>query len=484
MPPKTRVISGHDFVIEDEVVKGAKRRKTEDEPNDAAPLVFRFSCQLESFETHGIRSSTILSLKSSKEKPRGHQQRPGGMFGAGTQGRTVFLSSNYFILNRDPKIVFHRYSITISPEAKGKKLAQVIKDALALPQFHALRPGIVSDFLAFLLSTQSLPDSLLKVSVPYKIDHEGKDLNDGKYSTEARSSSNTKDASEVDNPFGSREYSVRFEFIPKVGDTELQESSADQGDLPIVRDLDMILGHFRKSSPNIAIIGKRKVFQLNDPDAVVRQLSALLDARRGYFSSVRPLTAETSVNVNVSYGTFFRERWLHSWLRLMEDHPQVRATGIPGYLKGLRVQLMHLDSKNILRTITGYASPGQGQGYEAHPPGVAVYRAGPQGVEFFEYKSTKPIMGLEDMENARKGILTPHDHRKCGCDGSYISVYDYFKRSIIFCLMFYLVHSTDFSKNTQNIAFWTIYPFLTSEIHNIPCIYRQMPAKWLSNRQS
>lgn len=315
----------------------------------------------------------------------------------------------------------------------------MIKDALALPEFDDLRPGIVSDFAAVLISPHSLPDNLLKVSVPYQKERSGKDSEDAKPPSNARNPSDAEDPSDVEDLANRNGYYVKFDFKREVDDfsvRNIQESTADQGNLPLVQDLDIILGHHRKSSSDITMIGKRKAFQmqnqwradgtpLKDPK---QQNLALLLALRGFFSSVRLSTDEILVNVNVSHGTFYLQNDLQSMFALIRNHPQVHATKIPGLLKGLRVQLTHLEPKEVFRTILGFAAPGQGNGCEPHPPKVSAIGAKPREVKFFEYKSTKPAMRDKDKEKAKNGELTAHDPSQCGCDGSYISVHDYFKR--------------------------------------------------------
>lgn len=114
---------------------------------------------------------------------------------------------------------------------------------------------------------------------------------------------------------------------------------------------------------------------------------------------------------------------------MVRERADVHTTKIPGLLKGLQVGLRHIGPKRVIRTISGYAFPGQGSGSDAHPPRVLMLGAGPKSVEFFEYKSTKPIMRQIDKDKAKNGHLTAHNIDLCGCDGSYISVFDYFSRS-------------------------------------------------------
>lgn len=350
--------------------------------------------------------------------------------GVGSQGKIVSLATNYFRLNVEPGWKLHHYSIKVWPEAKGRKLAQMIKDALLLPDFAEVGPGIVSDFAAVLISQQELPDELLKVSVPYKKNTSTEESNDTSLSNDAK---DTKDAEAPDR------YYVKFDLVRIVdltNEADLQETSPDQETLPIVQDLDIVLGHHRKFSSNISMIGKRRAFQKTIPvggssflSADHTQETALLLAVRGYFSSVRLSTTGILVNVNVTHGAFYIPRALQDWLSMVRGHAQVHTTKIPGLLKGLQVGLRHLRQKRVIKTISGYASPGQGNGFEAHPPRVSKLGAGPRDVMFFEYKSTKPILDQIDKDKAKKGHLTAHNIHLCGCDGSYISVFDYFSRS-------------------------------------------------------
>lgn len=184
------------------------------------------------------------------------------------------------------------------------------------------------------------------------------------------------------------------------------------------------------------MIGKRRAFYMGNPGRQGLFLGATMDeallvAVRGYFSSVGLSTNETLVNINVTHGAFYLKRELSAWWNLVQQHSQVHSTKLPGLLKGLRVELRHLQNGPVVKTISGLAALRQGAGHEFHPPIVPAPAAGPQHVEFFEYKSKKPTMGHKDKEAASKGRLASHDLRHCGCDGSYVSVSDYFKKRML-----------------------------------------------------
>ena len=418
-------------------------------------------------EKQSISNATHRDSNAGPAEPTHlkHQARPDPVVSKAV-GTKVSLSTNHFKLTIKPGLVLHRYSIKVWPEAKGRKLSQMIKDALDLPEFDLLRPLIVSDFAACLLLPQSLPDHLLTVSVPYQKDSSAQNPDD------ANSSSNTKTSNDAEDPGDFSRYQVKFDFIRGVDfhrALEVEERSADQGTLSIVQDLDIVLGHHRKSSPDITMIGKRKAFQLFNPRTDETHLArpankarALLVALRGYFSSVRLSTNGILVNVNVSHGPFYCERDLLVLYNLILNRPQVHVSKIAGLLRGLRVELKHLKPKEIIRTVSGFAYPGQGNGYEVHPPRVTTSRvatsgAWPREVEFFEYRSTKPTMGSKDKERAKEGRLIAHDLGRCGCDGSYITVYDYFRRSTSDHLFSWSAQ-TDFHQNTHLILFLRACP--------------------------
>ena len=173
-------------------------------------------------------TNIISQAGPSRDVDQQQPKRPGG---SGTQGSPAFLSTNYFKLVVKEGLKLYRYSVKVSPEAKGRKLAQMIKDALDLPEFYGYRPGLFSDFAAVLLSPEQLEDDLLKVSVPYKKNIAVEDRND------SRSLDSTKDSSAAEGP---SRYYVTFDFIRVVdisNDPSTYRSSADQGDLPLCRIL-------------------------------------------------------------------------------------------------------------------------------------------------------------------------------------------------------------------------------------------------------
>lgn len=266
-----------------------------------------------SFEEHSIKEPTHTGPKTgpSEFTHQQHQTRPGGAAGVGSRGDIVSLSTNHFRLTVKPARELHRYSVKVWPEAKGRKLAQMINDALLLRQFEQVRPGIVSDFAAVLLSQQKLPDELLEVSVPLKKNTSTGESNDTGRSADAK---DTRDFEALNK------YYVSFDPVRTVNlanETDLQETSPDQETLPIVQDLDIVLGHHRKCSSEVSMIGKRRAFPRRIPPGTSIFLSknhtqeeALLLAVRGYFSSVRLSTTGILVNVNFTHGSFYISRAL------------------------------------------------------------------------------------------------------------------------------------------------------------------------------
>jgi eukaryotic translation initiation factor 2C len=163
----------------------------------------------------------------------------------------------------------------------------------------------------------------------------------------------------------------------------------------------------------------------------IRSLSGGLEALRGYFQSVRPATGGLLLNVNVTHGVFFEPISLALLFPKLVTGSKVT---LQKKLKLVRVQVTHLPGKTSkktnqvfprVKTIFGLAHPQDGR-TEAHPPRVALFGGGPKEVQFW----------LSDVPPAAVGA-NPPGKGKTGQKGAgpsmpsntYISVFDYFRRS-------------------------------------------------------
>lgn len=351
--------------------------------------------------TSGLNDKAQIAQGNSKLIHIDRPSRPG----YGTKGFQVEMFTNYFSLKIARGLVLHRYSITVLPDLKGKRLAQIIDNALGLRQFDALRPGIATDFSAFLVSREKLTQDHLNVSVPMATGLNADDLRRAK------------------------KYAVWFSFVSTFDFSQLnitQASLADQESLPVVQDLDIVLGHHRKSSQDVASVGKRKAFSMR-PAAQQVSLGGVLKALQGFFSSVHFCEKGPLVNINVSNSPFWKEGSLVDVVRTLQTDSEIDNTKISALLRGVQVQLTCVKDRTVLRTISGYATPDDGNEYMPHPPRVPrnVDGPGPQDVLFFWEKNPR---NDKDEKESEEGKVKPH-RQGCSCDGEYISVAKYFADS-------------------------------------------------------
>lgn len=361
-----------------------------------------------STENSQAKQTTSASSNAGQtaQEQKGDPKRPIRP-GLGQRGIKAELFTNYFSLRVLPSTVLHHYSITVIPELKGKRLTQIINNAINLEQFDALRLGIATDFSHYLVSCQRLSQDESNVSVQVPM----------------ATGLNTDDIREA------KHYAVWFSHIRKLDFSNLQSMEmnlADQEDLPVVQALDIVLGHHRKSSQDVIAVGKRKAFSTN-PAARDTKLSNVLKAMQGFFSTVRLTATGPLVNINVSNSSFWEKGPLANVIRALVNDREINNTKIPALLRGLQVRLTHITEKTVIRSVSGYACEGDGKGYMLHPPTFKndVLGPGPQDVLFFREKSSPDN---RDRAEDNEGGIESHPPG-CPCDGEYLSVAKHFTDS-------------------------------------------------------
>ena len=385
-------------------------------PTNTVPSIgtLNISSTESSTEKHSTEGSisTGEHAKQMTEKPRiTHPARPG----YGSRGTPTSLFANYFNLSISKDLKLYCYSITV-PDLSGKRLSQIINNTIKHTQFDSLRPFIATDFSAFLVSCKELPQYCRKLSVPMATRLNADDLSEG------------------------QNYAVSFDLVRKYDCSRLENSLANLADhenLAVVQDLDIVLGHHRKSSPDVAAVGKRKAFSLTDSTGRSR-LNDVLEALRGYFCSVRiggigvfHGTDEISpmVNINVTNSPFWKQASLLEVYTALKNDSEINITKISALLRGLRVKLSHMGDKTVIRTISGFAHANEGHGYMLHPPKVIdTLGPGPRQVEFYLEGGPRKE---KDQEGAFQGKVKPHQSN-CSCKGRYVSVAKYFEDSTSF----------------------------------------------------
>lgn len=356
----------------------------------------------------GLNKLDLSKLSLNRQQPR-FPPRPG--YGKG--GKGVTLWANYFEMMPSPKLVLHRYSIAISPDATGKKLAQIVRLMYLDEYFSTLKDDMVTDFRSNIISRVQFKSPRIVVKIKYRNENE-------------------------DTPKESAtEYQVKIEesgrFAVETLIASLTSTSIDiYPDKPsAVQALNIILGHHGKASQEIATVGKNKSFSITGNGT--GDLRSGLIALRGFFTSVRAATARILVNINVTNGAFYEPAPLNV---TMNKHGLRSLPLLERFLKRIRVKVIHLpEKKNAagqpvprIKTIMGLASKSDGQGTE-HPPIVKAFGAGPRDVQFYfdapaatsSSQSAGAAGGSKKGKAAKSAAAAPSG-------GRYITVYDFFRQ--------------------------------------------------------
>ncbi|KAK3332061.1 hypothetical protein B0T19DRAFT_93634 [Cercophora scortea] len=312
--------------------------------------------------------------------------------GFGNKGIEVVLWANSFKLNISaPSLFKYTLNVTYIPvkeeapkpkegatgagrdarEAKGRKLAIVIQEALAqLPAGSV----VASEFKAQVISLKKLAlpeDGIIRVQLT--------------------------DRNRVEN------WAVRFNGPESIDVQQLMgylktlDNPANDTSFPrypdVIDAIGVVLGHTARADPNAAAVGRSRFFATDGARAEqaepARGPEGVVSILRGYFQSVRPATGRLLLNTNVTHGIFRRSIGLGELFARMgldkmdqvlsmgSEHAQRRFWGelrkMHKYLARSRVQCKVWDDQNrrwhtMERSIAGLATSQDGQRRQDGPP--------------------------------------------------------------------------------------------------------------------
>ena len=377
------------------------------------------------YQKNLVSGSKGLANLSLTETSRSHPLRPG----YGTRGRSIVLWANYFELMPPPNLVLYRYSVDVLPTAPGKKLRQIVRLLIQDQQYLGLRNDIVTDFKSNLISP--------------------KPLNIGEFTIKYQAEDENEPRADAQN------YQVRVGETGILTVSELTDFLASAtvdascpNELPIIQALNILLGHYAKSSSFLSTIGSNKAFPLSG-NAEKWNLGAGLEAVRGFFSSVRGAANRLLINVNVAHAAFYVPTLLPETIWSFERQ-STNILRLEAFLKRLRIKPTHLKDRGTghaairAKTIFGFASTNDGHGQE-HPPRVRRHGAGAKDVEFFLDSSSpapksssavpgsateQPALKKSGKKTGRSSGQELPDKSSSSSNGKYINIYDYFKTSM------------------------------------------------------
>jgi eukaryotic translation initiation factor 2C len=246
-------------------------------------------------------------------------------------------------------------------------------------------------------------------------------------------------AEEEDEPSANaKTYQLRLQYTGPFRVSELVDylTSTRAGSLfkskdEIIQALNIIVGHYPKTDPNIFSVGANKHFELAPASSETMSLGAGLHAIRGFFISVRAATSRILVNVQVKHAACYNQGPLSRSMSAYLEQNNQSMVKLKNFLKRVRVQVTHIVRKNRMgldiprvKAIEGLAAPGDGQGLQ-HPPVVPKFGAGAEQVKFFLGDAGEQPLTTSGSKKGKK-------HGKAGPEPpqpGYISVRDFFRRS-------------------------------------------------------
>ncbi|KAI1273975.1 putative RNA interference and gene silencing protein [Xylaria sp. FL0933] len=363
------------------------------------------------------KSAVEVRKKSTSDT---NPQRPG----YGVRGAEVLLWTNYFNLYSRNDLDLYRYSIDIAARwtgtrPAGKKAKQIIK-LLIDEHFLPHKQNIATDFKSNLISRDELGIEEDGYLVIYKSDEEDAPAPNATQYRIRIHLTGSLSLSELINHLTSTQAGLMF-------------GSKDE----IIQALDIILGHYPKAESSVATIAARRHFSMNATPAAQDRtsLGAGLQVIRGFFMSVRAVTARILLNVQVKNIVFYEDKPLDKvMISYMSENGQNRL-GLLKFVKKLPIDVTHIKRTNSrgqriprIKAIQGFATRDDGRRL-AHPPIVPQFGSGAKEVQFFLDTSTtanasKPAFaaGRGKKKSAQGANISP----ATTSSGSYISVFDFF----------------------------------------------------------
>lgn len=341
--------------------------------------------------------------------------------GYGTQGRPVQLWANYMHLMPRGDLILYRYSIEILPGEGGRqpagKKARRIVQLLLEEHFRQYGHQIATDFKSNLISQQEL------------------ELDDRGYVVRYRSEDEDEPA---DN---ARSYRLSMQATGTLTVAQLMDylSSSNIGAVlnskeEIIQALNIVLGHTARATRDVTSMGSGKHYPLATATDEKLDLGAGLIAVRGFLMSVRAATSRLLVNVQVKHAAFYQEGPLEQLIQIYMYANRSKVK-LANFLKRLSVTVTHIVRRNHagqviprIKVIDGLAMRDDGR-TQPHPPIVPSFGANAKEVQFFLGEGSQPSDPAPSGKGKKKGKKPPKAGPAPPSQGSYISVYDFFRRS-------------------------------------------------------
>jgi hypothetical protein len=301
----------------------------------------------------------------------------------------------------------------VSQEPKGRKLKQIFR-LLLNSCFAQSLDSIASDYKSTLISKADL------------LQKESQRLYDVQYEDEYGD----------EYPRDARIFQVKVTLTGKVSISAcLDYLSSTSGSAvfrskpEVLHTLNIVLGHYCKTSGEIASVSANRHFNIG-PNAAERfNLGAGLEVLRGFFMSVRAATSRFLINCQVDYTVCYQEANLSTIITEYRRESSSTVYELEKFVRKLRVRVTHIRRVNKkgqdiprFKMITGFASSADGRCL-GHPPIVSKRGAGPKDVQFWLDGAGPKTIDKTKFKDKKSA--------KCGPDepGRYITVENFFLES-------------------------------------------------------
>ncbi|KAJ9629163.1 hypothetical protein H2204_008952 [Knufia peltigerae] len=322
--------------------------------------------------------------------------------GYGTKGKPTLVWTNHFELKGLVDLTVYRYAVGVAPDRNGRtpgkmKQRQIIH-LLIDDHFVDQKPNIATDFFSNMIS--NIP---LELQNPYPVRYrdEGDDVQDDAmvYQVSVQ-------------PTGVMRFSDLLNYVTSTSAAAVLDSKEE-----LIHVLNIILGHYPRSSPRIVSVGSKRYFSLdrNSGAFAARSLGAGLNAMRGLFTSARAATARILINAQISHCTFYEAGPLENLIFNYQEVNGPNKAKLEAFLKKVTVYATHLKKRKgpgrqvfRMRQIQAFASPRDGEG-QPHRPHVTEYGAGPKDVKFW-LDSENSYISVFDFFKKEYNIVIKHTH--------------------------------------------------------------------------
>jgi eukaryotic translation initiation factor 2C len=347
-------------------------------------------------ETLGLEA---LSLSGESDWSMTVPPRPG----YGSTGKPIKLLANYVEMKVPKDLALFEYSVKAvkanDPKRTaptGRKLERVIKLFLQSEPMQFARGRVATDFRVNMVTSEAFPDRILEQA--FRVTYLAEDADEPPQKpilydvTISKTMTGQGDSESVVRQHKILNLSTLLEYICSIDPSAIKVDNTQYA-----QALNIFLNHYSKISNEYVAIGKNKSFPLLPQVEDFRSFNAL-KAIRGFFSSVRPMTARILVNINVSNGAFYDPIPL---LETMKRFWNRDYRALEQFLKLVRVETKHIKTKSgksvpRVKTIFGLATPRDGKDrarketdYKA--PKVPRLGANAKEVEFWLNEESKYI---------------------------------------------------------------------------------------------